>query len=86
MKVESIFNLGKSLKATTLRDFNSGKFICQIALLFLLFIEFWKTIENDYCQVIVIDQYVDHYSVEIKYDYLSMIRKRRAILFVNNNF
>jgi hypothetical protein len=51
-----------------------------------LFIEFWKTIENDYCQVFVIDQYADHYSIEIKYDYLSMIRKRRAISFVNNNF
>ena len=48
-------------------------------------LEFWKTIENDYCQVIVIDQSTDHYSIEIKYDYLSMIRKRRAILFVNNN-
>ncbi len=42
--------------------------------------------ENDYCQVFVIDQCNDHYSIEIKYDYLTMIRKRRARLFVNNNF
>ncbi len=48
-------------------------------------IEFWKTIENDYCQVFVIDQSTNYYSIEIKYDYLAMIRKRRAILFVNNN-
>ena len=48
-------------------------------------IEFWKTIEHDYCQVFVIDQSNDHYSIEIKYDYLSMIRKRRAIIFVNHN-
>ena len=45
----------------------------------------WKTIENDYCQVHVIDQFKDCYSIQIKYDYLNMIRKRRAIAFVNNN-
>ena len=48
-------------------------------------IEFWKTIENDYCQVFVLDQFLDYYSIEIKYDYLAMIRKRRAISSVNNN-
>lgn len=42
--------------------------------------------ENDYCQVFIIDQYIDYYCIEIKYDYLDIIRKRRAILFVNNNF
>ncbi len=53
---------------------------------FTFVLEFWKTIEHDYCQVFIIDQYQDHYSIEIKYDYLTMIRKRRAILFVANNF
>lgn len=52
----------------------------------LSLIEFWKTLEGDYCQVFVIDQFNDHYSVEIKYDYLSMIRKRRARSFVEKNF
>lgn len=49
------------------------------------FIEFWKTVEGDYCQVVIIDQCNDHYSVDIKYDYLSAVRKRRAIAFINNH-